>query len=102
VVVIPPFVVDGQEVRSSAIREAIARADFDTAARLLGRQASVTGSIVPAADGHARLDFRLPMALPPDGDYPVTVDGAPSTLRIVDAQAFLAGVGTERRVTVTL
>ena len=102
VVVVPPFKVDGQDVRSSAIREAIVGGDLATAARLLGRPVTISGSIGGAVDGRARLDFRLPVALPPDGDYVVHVDGKPLALRIVRGDAYLLGEISNRRVTVVL
>ncbi len=102
VVVVATFSLDGQEVRSSAIRDAIESGDLATAARLLGRPVTVTGSIGGAVDGRCRLDFRLPVALPPDGDYPVHVDGAPLSLRIVRGDAYLLGEISNRRVTVAL
>ena len=102
VVVVPTFTLDGEEVRSSTIREAIVRGDLATAARLLGRPVTITGSIGGAVDGRTRLDFRLPVALPPDGDYAVTVDGAPLTLRLVRGDAYLLGELSNRRVTVVL
>ena len=100
VVVVQPFTLDGQEVRSSAIREAIVGGDLATAARLLGRPVTITGSIGGAVDGRAPLDFSLPVALPPDGDYAVTVDGAPLALRIVAGAAYLLGKVANRRVTI--
>ncbi len=99
VVVVPTFTLDGQDVRSSAIRAAIVAGDLDGAARLLGRPVSITGSIGGSVDGRARLDFRLPVALPPDGDYPVHVDGALLALRIVRGDAYLLGDLSNRRVT---
>ena len=77
VVVVPTFGLDGQEVRSSTIRDAVVAGDLTTAARLLGRPVTLTGSIGGAVDGRTRLDFRLPVALPPDGDYAAQVDGRP-------------------------
>ena len=77
VVVVPTFGLDGQEVRSSTIREAVVAGDLATAARLLGRPVTLTGSTGGAVDGRTRLDFRLPVALPPDGDYAAQVDGRP-------------------------
>ena len=100
--VVPPFTLDGEEVRSSTIREAIVGGDLATAARLLGRPVTITGSIGGAVDGRTRLDFRLPVALPPDGDYAVTVDGAPLTLRLVRGDAYLSARLSNRRVTVVL
>ena len=43
VVVVPPFTLDGQDVRSSAIRAAIVAGDLAGAARLLGRPVTITG-----------------------------------------------------------
>jgi riboflavin kinase / FMN adenylyltransferase len=102
VVVIPTFGLDGQEIRSSTIREAIVSGDLETAARFLGRPVTVTGSIGGAVDGRTRLDFRLPVALPPDGDYPTQVDGRLLSLRIVGGDAYLLGEISNRRVTVVL
>jgi riboflavin kinase/FMN adenylyltransferase len=102
VVVVPPFTIDGREVRSSEIRTAIAAGDFDGAARLLGRPVTITGAIGDPVDGGARLDFRLPVALPPDGEYDVRVGGASRALRIRDGDAYLFGQLPEGRVTVEL
>ena len=102
VVVVPPFTLDGKDVRSSAIRAAIVAGDLATAAKLLGRPVTISGSIGGAVDGRARLDFSLPVALPPDGDYAVHVDGASLALRIVRGDAYLLGEISNRRVTVVL
>jgi riboflavin kinase/FMN adenylyltransferase len=102
VVVVPPFTLDGQDVRSSAIRAAIAAGDLPGAARLLGRPVTITGSIGGRADGRSRLDFALPVALPPDGDYVASIDGAPCTLRLVGGDAYLLEEQSNRRVTVAL
>jgi len=100
VVVIPPFKLDGQDVRSSAIRAAIEAGDLAAAARLLGRPVTVTGSVGGSVDGVSRLTFALPVALPPDGEYPVEVDGRRLILRIVDGDAYVLGRVSDRRVTV--
>lgn len=100
VVVIRPFTLDGKAVRSTEIRAAIVAGDLSAAAALLGRPVTVTGSVGGTIDERSRLDFRLPVALPPDGDYPIHIDGAPLTLRLADGQAWLLGGGSNRRVTV--
>ena len=102
VVVIPPFKLDGHDVRSSAIRAAIVVGDLATAAGLLGRPVTVTGSVGGSVDGRSRLEFALPVALPPDGEYPVEVGGRPLTLSIIDGDPYLLGGISDRRVTVAL
>ena len=102
VVVVPPFTVDGQDVRSSTIRAAIAAGDLATAGALLGRPVTVSGVVGEPADGACRLVFELPMALPPDGDYAADVEGVPVTLRLAGGDAYLLGAIANRRVTVSL
>jgi riboflavin kinase/FMN adenylyltransferase len=102
VVVVRPFRLDGEDIRSSAIRTAIASGDLDAAARWLGRPVSITGTIADGASRQARLDFALPVALPPDGDYPVEVDGSAATLRIADGEAWLPRDRPGGRVSVVL
>jgi riboflavin kinase/FMN adenylyltransferase len=102
VIVVPPFTMDGQEVRSSTIRAAIAAGDLAAAARLLGRPVTVSGVVGDLSDGCSRLTFELPMALPPDGDYDADVDGVALTLRLADGAAYLLGEVANRRVTVAL
>ncbi|MEO8571232.1 MAG: FAD synthetase family protein [Chloroflexota bacterium] len=102
VVVVPTFSLDGLEVRSSAIRDAIVTGDLTTAARLLGRPVTLRGSIEAAADGRSRLAFNLPVALPPDDDYAATVADDAVTLRIEGGDAYLVGARPNGRVTVTL
>jgi riboflavin kinase/FMN adenylyltransferase len=75
VVVVPPFEVDGLPVRSTDIRSAIASGDLASAARLLGRPVAVVGTAIPAVGG-ARVEFELPVALPPAGVYPVRVEAS--------------------------
>jgi riboflavin kinase/FMN adenylyltransferase len=73
VAVVPPFEVDGRPVRSTDIRSAIASGDLAFAANLLGRPVAVVGTATPAAGG-ARVEFELPVALPPAGGYPVRAE----------------------------
>lgn len=65
VVVVPPFALDGREVRSSDIRAAIGAGDLATAERLLGRPYALVGT----TDGAGRVTFEMPVALPPPGRY---------------------------------
>jgi riboflavin kinase / FMN adenylyltransferase len=103
VVVVPTFSLDGQDVRSSTIRAAVVTGDIVTAERLLGRPVTLTGTVGTSAGGPRRLEFRLPIALPPDGDYEATVAGRPVTIRIDGGEVQMLARGVPRgRVTVTL
>ena len=102
VVVVPPFRLDGQDVRSSAIRDAIAVGDLAAAARFLGRPVTVSGVLGRPVDGAARLHTALPIALPPDGDYPAVADGTPRILRIAGGDPWLTEGVANERVTVVL
>ena len=87
VVVVPPYTLDGQPVRSSDIRSAIAAGDLPKARELLGRDVTVTGS--PRPDGGAlRLEFEMPVALPPSGTYSASANGRDVALEIgIDGSA---------------
>jgi riboflavin kinase/FMN adenylyltransferase len=100
VVVVPQFTLDGEAVRSSDIRAAIALGNLRHAAHLLGRRVSVTG-IARRQGATTVILFPLPMALPPAGDYAVSValPGTPGSdrqqecsVRIADARIVLIGV----------
>jgi riboflavin kinase/FMN adenylyltransferase len=73
VVVVPPFELDGQPVRSTDVRAAIAAGDLDRATALLGRLHTVVGQAVPGGEGSV-LAFALPVALPPGGRYEAMVE----------------------------
>ena len=74
--------VDGRSVSSTSVRRAVAGGDLDTAARLLGRPYSMTGTVVPGAGrgrgiGYRTINLAIPdhrKLLPPNGVYAVTVE----------------------------
>jgi riboflavin kinase/FMN adenylyltransferase len=78
VVVVPPFDLDGRPVRSTEIRTAIAAGDLALARMLLGRRVAVTGVAAERGEdgGEVALQFLLPVALPPPGDYGAFVSAA--------------------------
>ena len=78
VVLVPPFTLEGREVRSSEIRTAIAEADFRRAAELLGRPYAICGDV----DEGGLVMFPMPVALPPAGSYRAIVAGAPADLTV--------------------
>lgn len=79
VVVVPPFELDGQPVRSTDIRAAIGGGDLARARHLLGRAHAVAGRPRPVAGDGVALDVPIPVALPPAGRYRVGVEPAWST-----------------------
>jgi len=81
--VVPSLLVDGEQVRSSEIRRRVADGDLAGARQLLGRPLSVMGRLAAAeGQGHGgkgagrRLEFDLPVTLPPSGRYSVLVGPA--------------------------
>ena len=95
VVLVPPFALDGREVRSSDIRSAIAAGDLATAERLLGRPYAVVGDL----DGTGRMTFPTPVALPPIGSYRTDGPGGPATARVIgDGSLMVDGVRPGGRV----
>jgi FAD synthase len=94
VAVVPPFELDGRPVRSTDIRNAIAAGDLATAARLLGRPVAVVGEATPVGSG-ARIEFELPVALPPPGTYTVRVQ-ASGTVRSGHASIEDGRLGLDR------
>jgi riboflavin kinase/FMN adenylyltransferase len=98
VVVVPPFTLDGEPVRSTDIRAAIAAGDLDRAARLAGRPLTLRGTL-----GDGVVSFEWPMALPPDGVYHVRVDGRTGRLTCDGPVTRLAGDGlTDGPIELTL
>lgn len=79
--VVPQFTLDGEAVRSSDIRAAIAAGDLARAERLLGRPVSVTGQTQQDGATGRRIAFDLPVALPPPGTYLVQVGSAVGVMR---------------------
>lgn len=103
VVVVPPFTLDGRAVRSSEIRSQIAAGDLAGAASLLGRAVTLTGVVRDEGPDGVGLEFELPLALPPAGEYACRLDGQPCRLRIDREVAYLrADVALGDLVTVEL
>ncbi|HNR35617.1 MAG TPA: bifunctional riboflavin kinase/FAD synthetase [Candidatus Hydrogenedentes bacterium] len=80
---IPPLMIDGERVSSTAIRERVLEGDLDEAEALLGRKYSVTGEVVTGRGIGRTLGFPtanvkpLHTAIPAQGVYAaeVLVDG---------------------------
>jgi riboflavin kinase/FMN adenylyltransferase len=98
VVLVPPFTLEGREVRSSDIRSAIAAGNLADAGRLLGRPYALTGECDP--DGI--LSFAMPVALPAAGQYTARIDGHPVRLMVHDGTVRLDGQRTPGRTKVEL
>jgi riboflavin kinase/FMN adenylyltransferase len=103
VVVVPPFALGGRPVHSSEIRADIASGDLAAAATLLGRHLTLTGVVSDEGPDGVGLEFELPLALPPAGEYACVVGDRPGRLRIDREVAYLrADVELGEQVTVEL
>ena len=77
VTVVPSFLSNGEQLRSSEIRRRVAAGELERARQLLGRPLGLTGRLGEvAADGRASLTFDLPVCLPPAGRYSVLLGPA--------------------------
>ncbi len=102
VVIVPPFTLDGRAVRSSEIRSEIAAGRLNQAAELLGRPVTLTGTLGDRASNGARLELELPVALPPDGTYPVRVDSIEAVVEIRGGAVWVRDGTVNGRVTLEL
>lgn len=98
VVLVPPFTLEGREVRSSEIRSAIDAGDLASAERLLGRPYALTGE----CDADGDLTFAMPVALPAAGEYRARIDGQPVRLIVHDGTVHLDGPTAPGRTVVEL
>jgi riboflavin kinase/FMN adenylyltransferase len=79
--VVPPLVLEGAEVSSSRIREALLRGDVVLAARLLGRPYRLCGTVATGAGRGRTIGFptanleQVATVIPGDGVYAVRVRG---------------------------
>jgi riboflavin kinase/FMN adenylyltransferase len=76
VTVVPPVIIDGEVVSSTAIRKALAKGDMKRVQKLTGRPFSLHGRVVPGVGRGVQLGFPTAnleiepeQALPPDGVY---------------------------------
>ncbi len=74
--VIPPLVIDGEVVSSTAIRDALTKGDIKKVAKMTGRPFSLKGRVIPGAGRGitlgfptANLEINPEQALPADGVY---------------------------------
>ena len=76
VTVIPPMMINGEVISSTAIRQALAEGDMRRVHNLAGHPFSLSGHVIPGAGRGielgfptANLDISREQALPPDGVY---------------------------------
>ena len=76
VIVIPPVMINGEVISSTAIRKALASGDMKRVASLIGHPFSLSGRVIPGVGRGvdlgfptANLDIDLGQALPADGVY---------------------------------
>jgi riboflavin kinase/FMN adenylyltransferase len=75
-IVVPPIIIDGEVVSSTAIRNALAEGDMNRVQNLIGRPFHLHGSVIPGAGRGmdlgfptANLDIDTEQALPAEGVY---------------------------------
>ncbi len=76
VIVVPPLIINGEVVSSTALRQALADGDVKKVKEFTGRPFSLRGKVVPGTGRGrnigfptANLDINAGQALPPDGVY---------------------------------
>jgi len=105
VTVVPPFVINGEVVSSTAIRKAMAAGDMKKVNKLTGRPFSLQGKVITGAGRGvglgfptANLDISSKQARPPDGVYAswAHIDGKiyQSMVNIGQCPTFGGGEGT--------
>ena len=98
VAVIPPVVVNGEAVRSTAIREALAGGDMKRVSSLMGRSFSLTGRVTSGVGRGVELGF--PTAnLETDAKQALPADGVYATWAYIDDQAYQSMTNIGRRPT---
>ncbi len=83
-----PFIVDGTAVSSSAVRRALAAGDVAQAALLLGRDYSLTGTVVHGAGIGRRLGFPTANIFLTDKEQMLPLDGVYETAVLMDGVPF--------------
>jgi riboflavin kinase/FMN adenylyltransferase len=101
VVVVPPFQIAGRDIRSTDIRSLIAMGDLQGAAALLGRPYAVVGDVGRAGEDPAGVTFRLPVALPHPGRYPVRVEAPAATQNLADPDASIPAASLDAVVDIS-
>lgn len=89
--VVQPYQMDGEQVSSTRIREALSAGDANLAAQLLGRRYEVGGTVI-RGEGRGRT-IGIPTAnVKPDGAYVVPAAGVYAVSVILDGGEKLRGV----------
>ena len=83
-----PFIVDGTAVSSSAVRRALSAGDVTLAARLLGREYTLQGTVIHGAGIGRVLGFPTANISPADMEQMLPLDGVYETDVTVDGKTF--------------
>lgn len=87
--VVPPLLIDGEVVSSTAIRQALAKGDMKRAQKLMGRSFSLHGRVVRGDRRGVELGF--PTAnVETDREQALPADGVYTSRAYIDAQAYPA------------
>ena len=98
VVVIPPIIINGEVVSSTAIRSALADGNMKRAHNLAGRYFSVQGQVIPGTHRGVQLGFPTAnLELAPEQGLPM--DGVYATWAHIDDRAYPSMTNIGRRPT---
>ena len=98
VTVIPPMIMDGEVVSSTAIRETLANGDMKKVHKLMGRPFSLSGPVISGAGRGAKLGF--PTAnIDIDSQQALPAEGVYATWIYIDNKAYQSMTNIGRRPT---
>jgi riboflavin kinase/FMN adenylyltransferase len=87
VILIPPIIINGEVVSSTAIRNALAEGDMKRVYRLAGRYYNIPGRVVPGT--HTGFQLGFPTAnLEPDPEQGLPADGVYVTWAYIDNKSY--------------
>jgi riboflavin kinase/FMN adenylyltransferase len=96
VILIPPIIIDGEVVSSTAIRSALAEGDMKRVYNMAGRYFNVPGRVVPGTHRGVQLGF--PTAnLEPDPEQGLPADGVYATWAYIDNNVYPSMTNIGRR-----
>jgi riboflavin kinase/FMN adenylyltransferase len=95
-VVVPPVLIDGQEVSSTRIRQAVREGRLNDAILFLGRPFEITARVVPGLGRGRQLGFPTANL---EGDFLIPAEGVYAARAVLDDRRFAAAISIGRTST---